>query len=527
MNAGSSVAGRRGPTAAVIAAVALLAAAASLAVLGVAAVPDAAAQQDAACREGLESIMKNADASMACVSPGTKAVLIERGWGSEVPVPDMDATAGDGDMAAAVGDALDGYVPPADDVPLGEVGEGDTPVGSDGVGAVMGTGMGGGDMEGDMASLVPKVDLSAEEIERLTGSGAPIRVAYDPLRIPIEFYDDEEGYLGGISGEYLRYLELSLDADFEPLDLGEMSLLGGPYAAVQSGAADVVLALDAGSGGTGGVLFTAPHTDLPIVLVSAVEGTTIDAATLSGMNVGAVSGYGAARWLDTQVPGTYEEYGTAIEAVGALGEGQIEVLVALWPVASYTSMMMQSDQPVAVYNAGETGEMERLSVGYGPGDAALGSALEKAIAAAPPEFKAMVTEAVSNPVGALFDMMAEKSGEEGVDLAGVAEEIDELNRSSGMVEEKLLASPEARAFAEQYPEYETRFDDFGFAQAQLEMAAAGGDASLLIEYDKDAESFTFRYECTDADANPQSHHSDSGIDMVALIKGPCTEPGFG
>ena len=539
LNADASVAGRRGPTAAVMTTVALLAAAASLAVLGAAAVPDAAAQQDAACREGFESIMKNADGSMACVSPGTKAVLIERGWGSE-PVPvaqdaaagmgdGMDDAAGMGDAAAAgMGDGMDDAAGMGDAAAAG-MGDGMTAMSDD---AMMGGPSGAGVPD------VPEIDLTDAESARLTGE--EIRVAYDPYRLPIEFYAENAGIydsavsLGGVSGAYLGWIDAALPADFVPVDVaalgGEPGAPVRPNEAVRDGVADVVMAIEPTEEMRRYMSFTESHTALPIVMATTGD-TTLEVDSLSDMDVGAVSGYGAARWLDS-ISVEYKEYATGIEAINALDAGDINVFVGLWAVA-FNSGMMAAPQ-VDVTNAGPTGQSEMLSIGYASSDAELGSALDKALSSTSDEMRASIAAMASVDPAEIFgdpDAFAEAfGGDETVSsLAGAAGEIDEINRSGGETKAKLGALPETLAFKEKYPEHDdSRFDDFGSFEATLTLTAAGGDASLLINYSKEDGTAAFTYMCTDSDGIQQYHYSDSlDGDMVSIIAGPCTEPDFG
>lgn len=507
MNVGAGGAkGRASP----IAAISVAALLAMFAVVGAAAVPGAAAQQDAACREGLESIMKNADGSMACVSPGTKAVLIERGWGSE-PMPAME------DVSTGMDDGMD----------MGAgMDDGMTAMSDDVMGGSSGTAM----------PDVPEIDLTDAESERLGGS--EIRVAYDPYRLPIEFYAENAGIydnavsLGGVSGAYLGLIDAALPADFAPVDvaaLGEPGAPVRPHDAVRDGIADVVMALEPTEEMRGYMSFTEPHTTLPIVMATA-DGTTLEVDSLSGMDVGAVTGYGAARWLDsTSVE--YEGYATGIEAIEALRTGEIKVFVGLWAVAFNTGMM--AAPPVDVTNAGETGQSEMLSIGYASSDVALGSALDKALASAPDEMRESIPAMISMDPSEVFgdpDAFADAfgGGETVSSLAGMAGEIDEINRSGGETEDKLGSLPEAMVFKEKYPGYDSRFDDFGSFEATLTLTSAGGDESLQIEYSKEAESVTLIYMCTDADGNTQSHHSDNAGDAMAdVIVGTCTEPDFG
>ena len=509
-----------------------VAAALLLAVVAVGMPSDVAAQQPSAtqsamtsyCNPGMEPIMKNTDGAIACVQPGTKALLIERGWGSEVPadaMPPADEMAMDG-----MGDAPADAMPPADEMAMdgmdAEAMMGAMPGGMAGSDPMMSAGD-GTDMMGDMREIVPRVELTSEEEIRLSDfGGMPIRVAYDQFRMPIEFYDDITGTLGGMSEMYRWYLAMSLDTGFEPIARADLPA-EGPYEAVVSGAADVILAADANYDDAG-VSFTEPYMELPIVLVTTTEGRTIDVDSLSGMDVGAVSGYGGARWLEAQMPEAYTKYPTAIEAAVALRDGQIDVLVALWPVASTTSMMLE--QPAIVYNSGDTGQVERLSVGYRQDDVALGTALEKALALTPAEMNAMAEQFVSTgPVDLLFGMIDEQGREAGIDLIGAAEEIEELNRASGGVEEMLLGLPEAVAFKEKYPAFDQAFYDTSYEEAELRLSTSGDETTLSIIYDKMTETATFTYMCTDSDGNSQQHRVEgAGGGMVATISGTCTAP---
>lgn len=494
---------RASPIAAITAAALLTAVAAA----GAASMPDAAAQQDAACREGLESIMKNADGSMACVSPGTKAVLIERGWGSE-PMPAMpDAPAGM-DAAAGMDDGMD-------------MGTGM----DDGMTAMSDDAMGDG-MSGTAMPDVPEIALTDAESERLTGS--EIRVAYDPYRIPIELHDEAAGLydpilsLGGVSGAYLGWVDAALPADFAPVDV---SLLGGdpgapvrPNEAVQDGIADVVMALDPTEEMREYMLFTAPHTTLPIVMATA-DGTTLEVDSLSGMDVGAVTGYGAARWLDS-ISVEYKGYATGIEAIEALRDGEIDVFVGLWEVAFSSGMM--AAPPVDVTNAGETGQSEMLSIGYAASDANLGSALDKALASVPDEMRELITAMASMDPAEVFgdpDAFTEAFGgdETASSFAAIPGEIDDLNSAGDDLVPELLNLPEAVAFVEKHPEYATEYLPFGFEEVEVSLTSNDG-ASLRIGYSLvDDKPTEITYQCAYPDGATDSYMGDDLVDKLPTM----------
>ena len=529
---------RRARAAGAVAVVSLAAVAASLAalaVLGAAAVPDAAAQEDSACRAGLESIVRNADGSMACVSPSSKAVLIARGWGSE-PAPAESGMAGgsadamqmtDDPSAAMTGDPS-AAMADADAMQM----TGDPSAAMDD--AMQMTGDPSAAMDGavgDTAAAVampdvPEADLTDAESARLAGGDVLIRVAYDPLRIPVEFYDegaglggdDDAGVLGGVSGGYLDWFDAALPADFAPVDMAALAGAGEPgapirpYEAVRVGMADVAMSIDPAVEMRDYMSFTATHTTLPIVMATADE-STVEVASLPSMKVGAVSGYGAARWLDaTSVE--YTEYATGIEAVEALADGEIEVFVGLWAVASYVGMM---DPSMEVTNAGETGQSEMLSVGYAASDAPLGSALEKALASVPDDARALFATAATDPLGALTTALS--ADEAGSAMLSMAEEIDELNSVEGEVVPQILALPEAVAFAEKHPKYDPQY--YGTSFEAVEMVLVAEDkSSLRIEYslvDEKATSIT--YNCYYPDGTPGDSYM--GDDLVAKMPTLC------
>ena len=505
----------RGRTAALLCAAALLAAV-PLAV----AVPHAAAQDfaagGAACREGLEPIMRNADGMSACVSPGTKAVLIERGWGSEPPA--ATAAVDDGGMPPAVLDESSGssgdMAATADSSTMDAGSSGDMAATADS--STMDAGV---DDDASGAAernplAIDQVDLTEAESARLSADRLPVRVAYDFLRIPIEFYDDSTGILGGMSASYLAALEDALGADLEPIDMDALMQAGGPYEAVRTGAADMMLIAEATDERRGYMSFTAPHTTLPIVMVATSE-SPLDATSLSGMDVGAVSGYGAARWLDGQMPGQYTGYPDAFAAVAALGSGEIDVVVGLWPTLSYAAMA--AEEPVSVYNAGETGQATDLSVGYASSDAALGSALEKAVAAVPDEVRSMAVAAANDPLAFLTDpsVLADAVGDNPLSsMVSMGEEIDAINNfDRGALLEKVLGLPEANAFVEKHGDFDEAcihdiasdcFYDFGM-EIEMTLTTLDKDASLRVNYDKEADSATFVYTCTLADGNPMDY----------------------
>ena len=525
LSAGAKSAGRR-PRAAAIPAVLVAAVAAvslaALAAVGPAAAPDAYAQQGAACREGLESIMKNADGSTACVSPSTKAVLIARGWGSEPVQAEQGMAAGSMDDAMAdaggmvedgMSDAMDGSTA-GDGTTAGGMVEDGMSDAMDGSTAGDGTTAGGMVEDGmaDTAMDVPEVELTDAEAARLAEPGAPVRVAYDPYRIPVEFYDDVTDKLGGVSGEYLDWLDAALPADFVPADKAALEARGEPGApvrpheAVRDGIADVAISIDPADGMRGYMSFAGPpHTALPIVMATA-DGSTVDAGSLSDMKVGAVSGYGAARWLDdTSVD--YTGYATGIGAVQALAAGEIDVFVGLWVVAFHTGMMMEVD----VTNAGPTGQSEMLSVGYASSDAALGSAIEKALGSVPDEMKEGITAMVSaDPLEALTGALA--ADETGASMLAMSGEIDELNSVGDELVPQLLNLPEAVAFAQKHPGYTDTFYPLSSESVELELRSEADGASLRIEYSLAGGSPTgFTYHCNFPDGTPGDTYTDDDL----------------
>ena len=384
---------------------------------------------------------------------------------------------------------------------------------------------------------MPTIDLTDAESARLVGE---IRVAYDPYRFPVEFDADptaglyDDGFrLGGVSGAYLEWIDKALPADFTPVDKaaleGEPGAPVRPHEAVRDKIADMVLAIEPTDEMRDYMSFTEPHTVLPIVMATT-DGSTVEADSLSDMRVGAVSGYGAARWLDsTSVE--YMGYATGIEAVKALDAGDIDVFVGPWAVAFGSAMI--SETPITVTNAGETGQSEALSIGYAASDTELGLALGKALASMPDETRSSITatltfdpaEAFSSP-----ETLAETFGDDEAvsSMIAMGEEIDELNRSSDEVKAKLGALPEAMAFMDRYTGSDSRLEDSGYAEADLVLTEANGDASLRINYSKETGAVAFIYMCTDSDGVQQYHDSDSvGGGMADLIEGPCTAPDFG
>ncbi len=474
---------------------------------------------------------------MACVSPSSKAVLIARGWGSE-PAPAESGMAGGAadamqmtdDPSAAMDDAMQMTDDPSaamddamqmTDDPSAAMD--DAMQMTDDPSAAMDGAVDGADSAVAMPD-VPEADLTDAESARLAGGDVQIRVAYDPWRTPVEIYDESAGILAGVSGAYLDWLDAALPADFVPVDMAALAGAGEPgapirpYEAVRDGVADVAMSIDPAEEMRDYMSFTATHTALPIVMATADEGT-VEAASLQGMKVGAVSGYGAARWLDaTSVD--YTGYATAIEAVQALADGEIEVFVGLWAVASHAGMMMEP--PLEVVNAGETGQSEMLSVGYAASDAPLGSALEKALASVPDDMRAAIAMAATDPLGALVAALG--ADETGSAMLSMADEIDALNSVEGEVTPQLLALPEAVAFAEKHPKYETNFYAFGFEEVELVLVAGDG-ATLGIKYSLvDEMPSSITYNCYYPDGTPGDTYMDA--DLAEKMPALCV-PGAG
>ena len=267
--------------------------------------------------------------------------------------------------------------------------------------------------------------------------------------------------------------------------------------------------------------FTETHTTLPIVMATA-DGTTLEVDSLSGMDVGAVTGYGAARWLDSMSV-EYTPYATGAEAIEALRSGEIGVFVGLWAVAFNSGMM--AAPPVGVTNAGETGQSEMLSIGYASSDAALGSALDKALASAPDEMREMITAMVSMNPAEVFgdpDAFADAfGGDETVSsLAGMAGEIDELNSAGDDLVPELLKLPEAVVFVEKHPDYATEYIPFGFEEVEV-LLTTDDDTSLRIGYSLVEDKPTMiTYQCAYPDGTPDSYIGD---DLVDKLPSMCME----
>ena len=375
---------------------------------------------------------------------------------------------------------------------------------------------------GDVSLRIAPVELTDAESARIAG-GEPIRVAYDPFRLPVEFYDEETSTIGGISSLYAEAIGDALGGvELMPVDRQAVELAGGAAEVVRAGDADVVLSVDPTDELREYMSFTAPHTSLPVVMVTAGPRPPIDAASLQGMTVGAASGYGGARWLDGQMPGQYTMYPTAAQAIDALGSGEIDVFVGLWTAASY--LAMASEPPFVAYLAGETGQFEMLSIGYASSDAELGSALEKALAAVPDSMRSAAVEAATSPLGFLDDpsMAMELSGDDPMlsDLIGMADEIDAINNfDEGAFVEKMLALPVGAAFVAKHSDYEQRLDNFGIGGIELRLTERGGDASLHISYDENTDSASYMYMCTAPDGSQDSYDGD---DLAGKMAGLCS-----
>lgn len=252
-----------------------------------------------ACRAGLEPLQKAATGSLACVTPSTKAVLIERGWGADPSAPPGGLLGG-----APGGDAARPGPAPGGDAALPE--------------------------------------LTADERAWLEENPV-LYVAYEE-RPPIEYLGDD-GKIKGLAGIYAERFEEITGATLAPVRLAHRGLYAeafgndGVHLSFSVVEADdlhrhanileshTILTWDVVT--TGDILEAAG--DAGEIEVDALENG-------SGIVVGTIRGHEIEEWLDTHHPHIdYVSIDGHDNAFDALLSGRIDALMETWIVAEYAA----------------------------------------------------------------------------------------------------------------------------------------------------------------------------------------------
>lgn len=277
------------------------------------------------CGDGMEPVAKKADGSVACVTPGTAQILIERGWGTEAPEAPAVAE------APEIADFLKG------------------------------------------AAIPPS--FTAEERAWLA-ENPEIFVAYDPGWAPYEYLD--RGSLSGLA-EYL--MPVFTDVSGSSFVQHDTDSWTGALEAVREGDDRVLLAVGITDERKEYLGYTEPHTKLSWNIVT-LAGSDLDPSSLEAYEVGVIRNYAVVAWLDENMPELqYSEYETEDGAFEALVSGRTDALIQAWGVA----LASADKQGVSVSNAGSIGDDLLLAAAYPKGEEVLGSIMQKLVAAVPGE----------------------------------------------------------------------------------------------------------------------------------------------
>ena len=352
------------------------------------------------CNEGLVLIIRNAGGDPACVTPGTMATLVARGWGSE-PAQMMEGEMMEGEMMEGEmmeGEMMEGEMMEGEmmegEMMEGEMMEGEMMEGEMMEGEMMeGEMMEGEMMEGEMMEgemMVADLDLTDEEAAWI--SNATVRVTYDPDWPPFEFAG-EDGELAGLSAAYLSQLEAITGADFSTVHADSWSSALG---LMEDGGADAILMIDETDEWLEYMNFTEPHTVMTINIVGP-SNRQIEAEDIATMRVGTIEGYSIEAWLEENMPLVrYKSYADHAAIFDALRSSEIDVFLQVWAVAERAAHIAGVDE---LYNLGEVGTDLELSIGYAKDSGPLGSVLQKALDAIPEAEKARMVEDALAPPG--------------------------------------------------------------------------------------------------------------------------------
>ena len=290
--------------------------AAALVVLGAAALPllAAAHAQEAAapgggpdaCRAGMEQVQRAASGTPACVTPSSKAVLIERGWAvdpaSPAPAPDRAAPP----MAAA----------PPQPHPAAYADPSAYPSG------------------------LP--ELTADERAWLDENPV-VTVAYED-RPPIEHLGDD-GRLRGLAGIYADRFEEVTGARLSPVAVDHRALYADAFQDSGVHLAFNIVETDRLHQHSN---ILASHTILTWDIVALAGALEIEGAEKveigdledSGVVLGTIRGHEIEDWLDTHHPGIdYVSIDGHDNAFAALLAGRIDAIMETWIVAEHAAAL--------------------------------------------------------------------------------------------------------------------------------------------------------------------------------------------
>lgn len=299
-----------------------------------------ASASGAECRAGMELLIRAGTGTLACVTPESRAVLIGRGWGSDMPARQASATSFPPSRPASVP-----AHPPA--APAG-------------------------------MTAAEKAWLDENPV---------IRVIYDN-RPPIE-HAGADGSLLGLSGLHLDHFREFTGADFVPVPASDRTELAR---ALLTGEAHMALAMgNAAHLYQFGITFH-PHTTLTWDMM-ALDRTMVshrDAHLGLGVlhernfTIGTIRGYEIEAWIDMHHPHVpYVSIDTHERALDALESGRIDILIEAWAVASHIAASRGLDN---LHYLGSVGPEMPLSIAF-KNDSVLEAIIKKALDALPDDVR--------------------------------------------------------------------------------------------------------------------------------------------
>ena len=220
------------------------------------------------------------------------------------------------------------------------------------------------------SSIMPLLELTEEENMWLEENNT-IRVAFGPQR-PTTEYVDEEGNLDGIILRYVDEISRLTGADF--VSLPEPASWNDALSMIPNDMADIMFVVVNTPDRLEYMNFTTPHYTLESRLV------TLDDRQLTlnddNLVLVVIDGYAIEVWLDQNHPDVkYESVASYADGFELMKTDARYVFAEPWPVITYHALNAKID----VYNAGPTGYMYDLSVGYGKDNLILGSIMQKVV----------------------------------------------------------------------------------------------------------------------------------------------------
>lgn len=260
-----------------------------------------------ACRAGLEPLQRAATGSLACVTPPTKAVLIERGWGADPSAPPSGNSEGEPAAGAPAADVPTAYGPAAG-APAASAGD------------------------------APGLGLTDDERAWLDENPV-IYVAYEE-RPPIE-YLGADGKIRGLAGIYAEYFEAHTGATLVPVRMDHRGLYSNAFRDNDAHLSFSIVETDELHKHSN---ILESHTILTwdVVTVNSTLGIGADGEEIeigalersSDVVVGTIRGHEIEDWLDTHHPHIeYVSIDGHDNAFDALLSGRIDALMETWIVA--------------------------------------------------------------------------------------------------------------------------------------------------------------------------------------------------